>query len=174
MRTVVSGMIVSVSVVAAACMGPAPGSPPAQEQAPASAPASSGTYRPVVSLNQIMVAVIDSNSHKIWDAEALTTAPTDAQWAELEHSAVTLAAAGSLTAASGNGPNDQKWVQQPDWQKWSEAVSTAGLNAATAVKAKDQAGLRKAGDELVLTCINCHRQYKLDVPAIWSDHEQAH
>jgi cytochrome c556 len=39
------------------------------------------------------------------------------------------------------------------------------------VRAKNVDGLRKAGDQLVLTCINCHKEYKLDVPKIWSDHE---
>lgn len=168
MQTVISGVIVGLVLAVAACSSPAPQSPPASTTPPAT------TYTPAISLNQIMVSVIDSNSHKLWDVESQSTPPTDAQWAELEHSAVTLAAAGNLTAVSGNGPNDQRWTQQADWQKWSEAVSAAGLTAVNAVAAKDVAGLRKAGDELVLTCINCHREYKLDVPKIWSDHEQPH
>ncbi len=174
MRTVMTGVVLSLGLAAAACSGPAPQSQPAPAAAPAEAPSAATAYTPVISLNQIMVSVVDSNSHKLWDAEAMKAPPTDAQWAELEHSAVTLAAAGNLTSVSGNGPEDQKWVQQADWRKWSEAVSTSGLSAVAAVKAKDVAALRKSGDELVLACINCHREYKLEVPKIWSDHEQVH
>lgn len=171
MRTVVIAVVLSLGLTAAACTG----QPPQQEAAPApeAAPAA-GAYKPVITLNEMMVHVIDSNSHKLWDAEARTAPPSDAEWMELQHSAVVLAAAGSMTAVSGNGPNDQRWLSQGDWQKWSEAVSVAGRAAVTAVEAKDVAALRKAGDELVLTCINCHREYKLEVPTLWSDHEAVH
>lgn len=135
---------------------------------PAAAP-----YVPVISLNEMMVWVIDSNSHKVWDVEE--KAPTtDAEWTELEHAAVTLAAAGNLTAVSGNGPRDQQWTEQADWRNHSESISTAGLAAMQAVRAKDVTALKTAGDQLVLSCINCHREYKLNVPDIWSTHEQAH
>ena len=32
-------------------------------------------------------------------------------------------------------------------------------------------GLRAAGDALVMSCINCHREYKLEVPKIWTERQ---
>jgi hypothetical protein len=160
-------VILGTVVVVSAC-SPAPAPPPAAETpAPAAA---APAYQPVVSLNEMMVSIVDANSHHIWDVE--DKAPqTDADWSEMEHAAVTLAASGNLTMLSGNGSNDQKWVAQPDWAKYSLTLSEAGVTALQAVRTKNVDGLRKAGDQLVLTCINCHREYKLDVPKIWSDHE---
>ena len=163
----ITGGVLAASGCSAAAPEPAAAIPePAAESAAA-------PYEPAISLNEIMVSVVDANSHKLWDAEQAP--PTsDADWAELEHAAVTLAAAGNLTAVSGNGPNDRMWLAQTDWAKHSKSVSTAGLAAVRAVRAKDVAGLRAAGDQLVLTCIACHREYRLNEPAIWSDHEQVH
>ncbi len=170
MRT--SGIVLVVgSLVAAAC-SPAP--PAAEAPAPAAPPVAAApaaaTYRPVVTLNQMMVSIVDMNSHQIWEAEQ-NPPKTDIAWSNLEHAAVSLAAAGHLTMVSGNGPKDQQWTNQADWAKYSEAVSQAGLAALGAVGAKNLDGLRTAGDALVMSCINCHREYKLDVPKIWSDHE---
>jgi len=128
------------------------------------------SYAPVLSLNQMMVTVVDSHSHEIWDA-AEKPPKTDEAWASLEHAAGTLAAAGSLTRMSGSGPDDQRWPMEPDWNKYSQMLSDAGLSVFRAVNAKDAVALNKAGDELVLSCIACHKEYKLNVPRIWSDHE---
>jgi hypothetical protein len=143
---------------------------PAPEPAPEPAPAPVVDYAPVLSLNQMMVSVVDSHSHEIWDA-AEKPPKTDEEWATLEHAAATLAAAGSLTRMSGNGPDDQRWPAEPDWNKYSQTLSEAGLAAFRAVNLRNVEGLNAAGDQLVLSCIACHKEYKLNVPRIWSDHE---
>src|SRR5262252_3322969 len=75
--------------------------PPAEQSAQQAADA----YKPVISLNQIMVNIVDPHSHEIWDAAANPAkAPkTDEEWRNVRHAAVTLAAGGSLTSMSGNG-----------------------------------------------------------------------
>jgi hypothetical protein len=119
----------------------------------------------------MMVSVVDSHSHEIWDAA--TKPPTTEQgWASLEHAAATLAATGSLTRMSGNGPDDRRWLKEPDWGKYSQTLSNAGLAVFRAVSARDGAALESAGDRLVLSCIECHKAYRLNVPRIWSDHEE--
>jgi hypothetical protein len=50
-------------------------------------------------------------------------------------------------------------------------MSNAGLAAVTAVRSRNAAELAKAGDQLVVTCIDCHREYKLDVPKIWTERQ---
>jgi len=150
------------AVLASACRG---------DQAP---PATSAVaYQPVVSLNEIMVNIVDPHSHEIWDAagEPGKTPKTDEDWRNLRHAAVTLAAGGNLTMMSGNGPKDQVWREQKDWVRLSQAVSEAGLAAAQAVQNRSVVAVSKAGDQLLQACLNCHREYKLDVPTIWADKE---
>jgi hypothetical protein len=146
-------------------------SQPTEAPAPAAeAPAPAPAFAPVVSLNEIMVYVVDTHANEIWDA-AMVPPANDAAWKSLNRAAVALAAAGSLTKVSGNGPKDQMWTEQADWITHSQALSDAGLAAMKAVEDKDPAALSKAGDQLVVSCINCHREYKLDVPTIWTERQ---
>ena len=156
-------MLVGGGVLLSACSsGPAQAPPP---QAPA--------YKPVVSLNEIMVNIIDPHSHELWDAAAdPAKAPkTDEDWRNIRHAALTLAAGGNLTMMSGNGPKDQVWRDQKDWQALSQAISDAGLEAARAVQNRNIAGVSKAGDQLLQACLNCHKEYKLEAPKITADPE---
>jgi len=124
-------------------------------------------------MNQIMVNIVDPHSHEIWDATANPAkAPkTDEEWRDVRHAAVTLAAGGSLTSMSGNGPKDQVWRSQKDWGRLSQAVSDAGLAATEAVQNRSVAALSKAGDQLLQACLNCHKEYKLVIPEISADPE---
>jgi len=163
----VSALVLSVGTLGLVACTTQPAPAPA---ASAPAAAEQPSYTPVLSLNQIMVSVVDSHSHEIWDV--VEKAPkTEEEWEALEHAAATLAAAGSLTRLSGNGPDDQKWPGEPDWSRYSQKLSDAGLAAFRAVNARDVTAVNKAGDQLVLACIECHKEYKLNVPRIWSDHE---
>ena len=157
-------MLLSGAVFVSACS-----TPPAEQAAQQAADA----YKPVISLNQIMVNIVDPHSHEIWDAAANPAkAPkTDEEWRNVRHAAVTLAAGGSLTSMSGNGPKDQVWRSQKDWGKLSQAVSDAGLAATEAVQNRSVAALSKAGDQLLQACLNCHKEYKLVIPEISADPE---
>ena len=156
-------VLIGLAAVVSACTA-AP-APPTQPQA--------ATYQPVVSLNEIMVNVVDPHSHEIWDAagDPARAPKTDEDWRNLRHAAITLAAAGNLTMMSGNGPKDDVWRNQKDWKTLSQAISNAGLAAAEATRNKSVVGLSKAGDQVLEACLTCHREYKLDVPKIWADRE---
>jgi cytochrome c556 len=162
MRATLTPILLGLAVAVSAC-SPAP--PPAQSQ--------SAAYQPVVSLNDIMVNVVDPHSHEIWDAagDPARAPKTDDDWRNLRHAAITLAAGGNLTMMSGNGPKDQVWKDQKDWKELSQAISNAGLAAAEATQKRSIPGLSKAGDQVLEACLNCHHRYKLDVPKIWADKE---
>jgi len=161
-------LALAVAMVAASACSTNPAEAPASAVVPASTAAVD--YAPVVSLNEIMVYVVDSHSNEIWDA-AMTPPATDDGWKELQRAAIAIAAAGSLTRVSGNGPKDQQWTQQADWTKYSQAMSDAGLATVMAVRSRNVTAIAKAGDQLVVTCIDCHREYKLDVPKVWTERQ---
>jgi hypothetical protein len=143
--------------------------PAAQQPAPPAVPVN-------VSINAIMVDLIDHASHEIWDAagDPTATPKNDRDWGELEHHATQLAAAGSLIMLGGTGEADAGWVQQVPWKQYSQELSTAGTAARDAVRARNVEALSKAGDQLVDSCEKCHKQFKPESPTegIRHQHEE--
>jgi cytochrome c556 len=156
-------MVIGGALIVSACSAG-----PAQQAAPQAT-----AYKPVVTLNEIMVNIVDPHSHELWDASASSAkAPqTDEEWRNIRHAAITLAAAGSLTMVSGNGPKDQVWRDQKDWAALSQAISDAGMAASLAVQNRNVAALSKAGDQLLQACLTCHKAYKELIPPISADPE---
>lgn len=120
-------------------------------------------YRLPVSINDVMVAMVNEAADPIWVA-AWHQPSTDAQWRELERRAYQLELAGSLIAYPGTGGLDEKWTAKPPWKKWSNQLRDAGANAIVAVKARDSEQISKVGDQIVETCEGCHRDFKLAFP----------
>lgn len=136
---------------------------------PQSPPLQSATTTPAVplniSLNAVMVGLVDHASHSIWNAPVAGKAPkNDKEWGELEHHAIQIAAAGSLISMPGTGKSDEAWVKNPEWQKYARELSDTGLAAWDAAKKKDIKAISEAGDKLVSTCEGCHKAYKGELP----------
>ena len=129
-------------------------------QAPAAAP-----HVPVpISVNAVMVALVDQAAHEIWEGGNQARNLTDREWLLIEQHSLQLAGAGSLISLGGTGPADRGWALSPAWQDWSRKLSTGALDAKRAVDAKNKAALRAAGDALVDTCVGCHKVFKPDIP----------
>ncbi len=140
----------------------APAQAPVTEKAADAAP----VFHPVVSVNDVMVGVVDHNSHILWNIGDPKKAPkTEADWHNLEHASTTLAAAGSIIELGGSGPDDAKWAKDPEWTKLNQAMTNAALKAKLAVDSKNVAGVLAAGDDLVMSCEGCHAKFKPAIPA---------
>jgi hypothetical protein len=138
--------------------------PPRAAQSPSSS-APAATVPTVVSVNAVMVGMVDHAGHVIWDAATDQKAPkTDQDWEEVEHHAIQLAASGTLIALGGTGPADPGWAQLPDWKKYSKELSDEGIVVLNAARSKNRDGISKAGDQIVATCEGCHKQFKPDLP----------
>ncbi|NOT44639.1 MAG: hypothetical protein HOP14_08560 [Acidobacteria bacterium] len=158
------GLALAVSTLA--CTAP----PAPVEPEPAAGPAAAApTYSPVLSLNEVMVYIINHYSHFLWDVDEMGAPPSDAQWDEIEHAAYLLAAGGHLTMMGGTGERDMQWLNETNWQKYSQDMANAGLAGVRAAQSKNTAAVARAGNLLVLSCIECHREYKLEVPDIWAE-----
>ena len=118
-----------------------------------------------VSVNALMVGLVDHAGHELWNAEREGRAPkNDAEWREIEHHATQLAAVGSLIALGGTGKADPGWAQLPDWKKYCQQLNDAGLAALNAARGKNLEALVKANGQLVEVCESCHKQFKPDLP----------
>ncbi len=167
-RTSVSSSL--AASVLALCLSLLPGcgeGGPRSERDPAVPPAptpvpGNGLHLPV-SLNEVMVALVNSAADPIWLA-AWRNPSTDADWRNLEYRAYQLQLAGALLVIPGNGPMDEEWTSNPQWTAWANRLEAAGDHAVKAVAARDLPRISRAGDEIVDVCEGCHFAFKPDLP----------
>ena len=117
-----------------------------------------------ISINAVMVAVVDQAAHEIWDGGNQDRDLTDREWLLIEQHALQLAAAATVISLGGTGPADPGWALSPAWQDWSRKLGLIALEAKQAVDAKSKVALRDAGDKLTDTCESCHKIFKPDLP----------
>lgn len=118
-----------------------------------------------VSLNAVMVALVDHASEPIW-LDAYNPPTTDAGWREAEHHAYQAAISGKTIQLAGTGPNDADWVADTEWIRMADEMSNAGMDALSAVKSRNIDQLTAAGDRLVASCNACHVAFKPDLPSM--------
>jgi len=118
-----------------------------------------------LSINAEMVGLVDHAAHALWDVEREGHAPkSDEEWAEVEDSAVQLAAAGTVIALGGTGPADAGWAQLPDWKTFSRELRDGALVARSAAQGKNLEALVKANGRIVDVCEACHKAFKPQLP----------
>ena len=137
----------------------------AVEQSPArqSAPTPTSEFRLPVSLNEVMVAMVNNAADPIWMA-AWRSPETDADWRALERQAYQLELAGALIAFPGTGAMDDKWAAKPKWRAWADRLRDTGANAVVAVRDRDMEAISRVGDDIVEICEGCHVDFKLPYP----------
>lgn len=120
---------------------------------------------PAISINALMVAQVDHSAHVLWNVEQKGQAPkNDADWREVEHHAIQLAASGSVIALGGTGKRDAEWAANPSWTKRSQELTDSAVAALAAARAKNFDDLVKANGRLVDACEGCHKEFKPDLP----------
>lgn len=161
------GMLVAVlatGVIAWGCTAAEePTAAPTEEM---SAETSPTPVSPGVSINAMMVAIVDHAAHMLWNAEIEEQAPqTDDDWREIGDHAIQIAAAGTAISIGGTGQADPGWVVLPDWKPFAQEMTDSGLAALKAAQAKDLEALISANTRLVETCEQCHAAFKPDLPS---------
>jgi hypothetical protein len=162
-------ILISVSLLGllTAC-APATTEKPAAEAPATPAAEIAATARPItlpVSLNAVMVALVDHASEPLW-LDAYQPPTTEEGWREAEHHAYQMAVGGKLIQLAGTGPNDATWVADANWIRMADEMSAAGMDALAAARARNVALLNAAGDRLVASCESCHLEYKLGLPSM--------
>lgn len=117
-----------------------------------------------VSINAIMVTLIDHSAHHIWDYGVMERKITDDEWRIVEYYAIQLAAAGPAITLGGTGAKDDNWVLSPLWADYAQDMSDVAMQAMAAAHEHDQAKLQVAGNALTDTCEGCHETFKPELP----------
>ena len=113
---------------------------------------------PVVSVRDLMVAVVGHAANELWSVEQEGHAPkTDEEWQKVEHHAIQLAASGTLTALGGTGHADNAWASRPEWKQYSQQMSEVGLAAFEAARRKDLDALVTVNGRIGDVCQSCHQ-----------------
>lgn len=167
-----SGVLAAGTVLLIACGGAAP------EQAAQPVPEADAaplTAKPEVSINAVMVSLVDHAGHNLWDVEREGKAPkTDDDWLLVQEHAVQMAAAGPAITVGGTGSTDAAWVKSPSWHTYAQQMSDAGVAALNAAKAKNLEALVVANGRLVESCESCHKAFKPDLPTEGIAHPHRH
>lgn len=150
--------LIAATFALTSCGQPAENPARATEPAPTAEP-----FRLPVSLNEVMVALVNHSADPIWLA-AWRNPQTDKDWRTLERMAYQLQVAGALLVIPGNGPRDEQWTANPQWTIWANQLESAGDRAVKAVAARDIARISSAGDQIVEVCEGCHMAFKPDLP----------
>lgn len=118
----------------------------------------SDTTQPLLTVKEIMNAIITPTTATIWGAYQLET---DAEWLVIQNAALTVIAAGNLLARGGAGPGEQQSATEADWQSYNGQMIAAAREVIVAVAQKDEEALFSAGnDSLYPPCESCHTQYQ--------------
>jgi hypothetical protein len=117
-----------------------------------------------MSLNQLMVAVVDDAAHGIWAGGNKKEPLDDSEWVEIEMNTYQLQAAATLVSIGGTGPADRGWATSPGFQERVRKLSDMAVSARNAVTARDQMALFTVGSAIVDACEECHAVFKPDIP----------
>ena len=173
MRTAVLAGSIAVLLLGCADENPEPvagdASADMSAETAAAAPLAEPAIEPIplgLTINEVMVALVDFAADGVWRPPAQGAPMTDTQWLLAEQDAKNLIASASLITMPGTGANDEEWVTHDDWRRWSADMLEASQQALSAIEARDQERLLLVGDRLVEICQECHQQYKPGLPSM--------
>jgi hypothetical protein len=124
-----------------------------------------------VSINALMVTLIDHSAHYLWDYGSMEREITEDEWRTVEYYAIQLAASGPLIVLGGTGAMDDVWAASPQWLEYSRNMTNAATLALDAAQRRDQSVLLSVGDVLVASCEGCHEAFKPGIPTEGFTHQ---
>ena len=159
------------AVFLAACSGQQ--SAPSQPAAAAPEPAPAPVRELPVSLNAVMVGMVDNASDPLFEVgNALREggsgkAPkTDDDWRNVEYHAYEMVVSGRIMQIPGTGPMDKEWTSNPSWKSFADALTDVGMQLLAKAQAKSTDGFVELGDKLVDNCEGCHKVFKPAIPTM--------
>jgi hypothetical protein len=145
---------------------------------PAAAAAAPARYRVHGNLNQLMRGVLFPSSNVIFAAQnedfakiqqdkdpSLATDPLRSVyngWTAVENAGLALSESANLLMIPGRVCSNGKPapVGNADWTKFVAGLREAGLEAATAARAKNQDAMLDVSDKMTSACAACHDVYR--------------
>lgn len=118
------------------------------------APVAGNASAPAPTMKQLMLDLIHPASNEILLAVTRGGPASDAEWATLRHSALTLReAADSLLRQNSAQP----------WQQSAKMLAGAASDVYSAAQSKNARALNSITIRIDASCTNCHKQYRPNV-----------
>jgi len=120
---------------------------------PAAAPkvAAPAAAHPVATSKQLMEMILIPASEALFDVGSKEP-KTDADWAAVKKQAILLAEGGQLMLVPGR-------AKPGVWNNTARQLMLAGDASAKAVDAKNVDKITEIGDQILMACEGCHKQY---------------
>jgi hypothetical protein len=115
--------------------------------------AQSPPFKPVATINEIMDAITLPYSDALLYIQR-NPPKTDWDWQMLQLQALMLAESGNLLMMKDRAKN------QGEWMKDARMLVDAGMAAVKATRAKDIDAVLALNDQIVSSCITCHRTFR--------------
>ena len=115
--------------------------------------AQSPPFLPVATISEIMDAITLPYSDALVYIQR-NPPKSDRDWETLQMQALMLAESGNLLMMKDRAKN------QGEWMKDSRMLVDAGLAAVRATRAKDIQAVLALNEQIVNSCINCHRKFR--------------
>lgn len=168
-------LLIGFALALAACTATPPQGPAPASATPAVETSARLVVQPEVSVNAVMVGLVDHAAHNLWNVEREGRAPgTEADWEIVAEHAIQIAAAGAAITAGGTGPSDNVWARSKPWQAHAQRMSDAGAAALAAARGRNLDALITANGELAESCEACHKEFKPALPSEGIVHGHAH
>jgi hypothetical protein len=159
------------AILLAACSGQQ--SAPSQVAAAPAAPAIAPVRELPVSLNAVMVGMVDNASDPLFEVGnavreggAGKAPKTDDDWRNVEYHAYEMIVSGRIMQIPGTGPKDKEWTSDPAWKSYADVLTDVGFQMLQKAQAKSTDGFAELGDKLVDACESCHKVFKPSIPTM--------
>lgn len=111
------------------------------------------SFQPVATVSEIMDAITLPYSDALLYIQR--NPPTsDGDWEVLQMQALMLAESGNLLMMNDRARNQGQWMDD------ARALVEAGIAAVDATRAKDIQAVLALNEQIVDTCVTCHRQFR--------------
>ena len=117
---------------------------------------------PVANVRQLMMAMTQPSASTIWDSVSTIDSEkgieenrprTDEETARVAAAAATLIESAHLLTVGNRAPDKESWP------KMAEALADTAKKALAAAEKKDPDAILMVGEEINVTCDNCHERY---------------
>ena len=109
--------------------------------------------RNIGTMSDLMVKILYPASDALFYVETRTPT-TDSEWTVLQGHALEVAEMGNLLMMPGRARDQKLWMAD------AKLLLDAGAAAYKAAKEKDVAGITATSDQLLESCVSCHKHYR--------------
>ncbi len=124
-------------------------------------------YNLTLNMTEFMAHVLEPTADGMWRSAGWVMDevdgyyelyPTDDEgWQRVENLAATIVEAGNALMLPGRA------MPQPEWNTYSQAMSTVGLTAMQAARDQDEEAIFQAGAQLYSVCTACHQAFNPEI-----------